>query len=150
MTIFDSIKNAWNSVADEIAKIPHALSVVVAGTEHAVGEGYSSFKSVVSDSYGAGKTVVSDVYSAGKTAVGDVAYGGLKYATSSEHLLSTTEKDLLSPVTSTIQSFSYPVMLIGGALGFYIIYEMSQTSRVALPYAPQIIESGAKAGLFMV
>ena len=129
-SIVHGIKNFFGWVGDEIEKIPHTVSVAVGGVEHAIEGGY-----------GAGKVVVHDVYGAGKTAVSG---SGLNFATSTEHLLASTEHDMLAPVTGTIQSFSYPVMAIAGGLGLMLIWQAGQTTRASLPYLPSIVESGAK------
>lgn len=122
MGFFDSIKSFFGGVVDELRSIPQGASVIVSGTEHVISDGYGALKSVVSDVYGSAKTATNDTID----------------------ILGKAEKQTLSPFTDTINTFSYPIIFIGGALGFYIIYEMSQTSRAALPYASSIIESGAK------
>ena len=60
------------------------------------------------------------------------------------HAIEDTERSILSPVTDTVKTFAYPWYFIAGAAGLFIIYEVGQTSRAALPYMPSIIESGAK------
>lgn len=123
----DAIKGVVSGVVEEVEKIPRAVSVVVGGAEHFVGEAYSSVKSVIGDAYGGVKTVAYDAVD----------------------LAGKAEDKALSPFTSAIKSFSTPLLFIGGALGFYIVYEMSQTSRAALPYAPSIVESvGRVAPMF--
>lgn len=124
MTIFDSVKSFVSTAVNDIEQLP---SVVIGGIEH-----------VVSDGYGGAKTVVSDLYGGVKT----VAYDGV-------NLAGTAEKQALSPFTNIVDSFGYPILFLAGGLGFYIVYEMSQTSRAALPYAPSILSSaGSIAPLF--
>lgn len=136
-SIINGITGFFGWVGDEVKKIPEAASVVVGGIEHAVETGY-----------GAGKSVVSDLYGGAKTVVSDVGGGALSMATSTEHLMAQTEKDMLAPVTSTIQTFSYPIMAIAGGLGLMLIWQAGKTSREALPYMPSIIDSGARAAPF--
>ena len=146
MGFFDSVKNVFNSVVEDIESIPNEIEVVVSGVSHKISDVFNKTTDVAKKVFNKSENILEQ--SLNKTddiiekiphatdVVGSGVFNKVYDASiKASDAISHFEEGFAKPFINTTQQIFYPLWICGALLAGYVIYEIAQTSRS--PYGPE-------------